>query len=150
MHTDGKGISGSTAPYVRESPDWLEANYEEIEQKIVGHAKKGVSMSKIGTILRDEYGIGKMSFFSGKKLLLILMKNNLAPLVPEDLAALVSKAVNIRKHRETNKQDIDSKYRLGLVESKINRLARYYKGRNVIPANWIPHYRSAVKRNNRL
>ncbi|KAI5189896.1 small subunit ribosomal protein S13e [Nematocida minor] len=150
MHSKGKGISGSTTPYVRESPEWLDANVDEIEAKIVTYAKKGLTMSEIGTILRDEYEIGSMKFFSGRKLLMVLMKNNLAPQVPEDLSALIKKAISIRKHLESNKQDIDSKYRLILVESRISRLSRYYKTKKIIPANWLPPYRSAVKRNSGL
>ena len=33
-------------------------------------------------------------------------------------------------------QDKDSKFRLILVESRIHRLARYYKTRRVLPPNW--------------
>lgn len=150
MHSQGKGISGSTVPYIRESPKWLEANYDEIEKKIITYAKKGLSLSEIGNILRDEYHIGNMKFFSGRKLLMVLIKNNILPQVPEDLSFLVKKAVNIRKHLESNKQDKDAKYRLILVESRISRLSRYYKTKKIIPANWIPFYRSAVKRNSRL
>ncbi|OAG31081.1 small subunit ribosomal protein S13e [Nematocida displodere] len=150
MYSNGKGISGSTTPYVRESPQWLEANCEDIEQKIVTYAKKGLSVSEIGSILRDEHCIGNMKFFSGRKLLMVLMKNNLAPQIPEDLDALVKKAINIRKHMESNRQDKDSKYRLILTESRISRLSRYYKTKKIIPANWCAPYRAAVKRNNRL
>ncbi|KAI5180748.1 small subunit ribosomal protein S13e [Nematocida sp. AWRm80] len=150
MHSKGKGISGSTIPYVREVPEWLDANVDEIEKKIVTYAKKGLTISEIGTILRDEYQIGNIKFFSGRKLLMVLIKNNLAPQIPEDLSALVKKAINIRRHLESNKQDKDSKYRLILVESRISRLSRYYKTKKIIPANWIPPYRSTVKRNSRL
>ena len=33
-------------------------------------------------------------------------------------------------------QDKDSKFRLILIESRIHRLARYYKTRRVLPPNW--------------
>jgi len=33
-------------------------------------------------------------------------------------------------------QDKDSKFRLILVESRIHRLARYYKTKRVLPPNW--------------
>jgi len=33
-------------------------------------------------------------------------------------------------------QDKDSKFRLILVESRIHRLARYYKTKKVLPPNW--------------
>jgi small subunit ribosomal protein S13e len=51
----------------------------------------------------------------------------LAPELPEDLHCLIKKAVSIRKHLEKNKKDTDSKFRLILVESRIHRLARYYR-----------------------
>lgn len=61
---------------------------------------------------------------------------------PEDLYHLIKKAVNIRKHMERNRKDRDSKFRLILVESRIHRLARYYKTKKVLPPNW--KYESAT------
>ena len=60
----------------------------------------------------------------------------LAPEIPEDLYFLIKKAVAIRKHLERNKKDKDSKFRLILVESKIHRLARYYKRTKKLPPTW--------------
>ena len=57
----------------------------------------------------------------------ILKKNGLAPEIPEDLYHLIKKAVNVRKHLERNRKDTDGKFRLILVESRIHRLARYYR-----------------------
>ncbi|KAJ6675088.1 RIBOSOMAL PROTEIN S15P/S13E [Salix viminalis] len=54
----------------------------------------------------------------------IVVYKGLVPEIPEDLYHLIKKAVVIRKHLEKNK---DSKFRLILVESRIHRLARYYK-----------------------
>jgi small subunit ribosomal protein S13e len=51
----------------------------------------------------------------------------LAPEIPEDLYHLIKKAVSMRKHLELNRKDKDGKFRLILVESRIHRLARYYK-----------------------
>jgi len=56
-----------------------------------------------------------------------LKKNGLAPEIPEDLYHLIKKAVNVRKHLEKNRKDKDGKFRLILVESRIHRLARYYR-----------------------
>lgn len=39
----------------------------------------------------------------------------------------------MRKHLETNRKDKDSKFRLILIESRIHRLARYYKTKQQIP-----------------
>jgi small subunit ribosomal protein S13e len=57
----------------------------------------------------------------------------LAPSIPEDLWHLIKKAVAVRKHLETNRKDKDSKFRLILIESRIHRLARYYKTKQQIP-----------------
>ena len=53
----------------------------------------------------------------------------LAPDIPEDLYYMIKKAVVMRKHLEQNRKDKDGKFRLILVESRIHRLARYYKVR---------------------
>ena len=53
--------------------------------------------------------------------------HSLAPELPEDLYFLIKKAVSCRKHLERNRKDKDGKFRLILVESRIHRLARYYK-----------------------
>ncbi|KAI4733309.1 hypothetical protein E4T50_16133, partial [Aureobasidium sp. EXF-12298] len=60
----------------------------------------------------------------------------LAPEIPEDLYMLVKKAVAVRKHLERNRKDKDSKFRLILIESRIHRLARYYKTVGVLPPTW--------------
>ena len=49
---------------------------------------------------------------------------------------LVAQAVSVRKHIEKNRRDKDSKFRLILIESRIHRLARYYKKDQVLPPNW--------------
>ncbi|XP_027158283.1 40S ribosomal protein S13-2-like [Coffea eugenioides] len=59
-----------------------------------------------------------------------------APEIPEDLYHLIKKAIAIRKHLERNRKDKDSKFRLILVESRIHRLARYYKKTKKLPPNW--------------
>ena len=72
----------------------------------------------------------------------ILKSKGLAPDLPEDIYYLIKKAVSIRKHLERNRKDRDSKFRLILVESRIRRLARYYKIKGVLPPTW--KYESAT------
>ena len=62
--------------------------------------------------------------------------SGLAPEIPEDLYCLIKKAVSMRKHLEKYRKDKDSKYRLILVESRIHRLARYYKRSKKLPPTW--------------
>ena len=53
-----------------------------------------------------------------------------------------NKAVSVRKHLERNRKDKDAKFRLILIESRIHRLARYYKTVGVLPPTW--KYESAT------
>jgi small subunit ribosomal protein S13e len=55
---------------------------------------------------------------------------------------LIKKAVAVRKHLERSKKDKDSKFRLILIESRIHRLARYYRLSKKLPASW--KYESAT------
>lgn len=87
-------------------------------------------------VLRDSYGVAQARFRTGNKILRILKSLGLAPEIPEDLYHLIKKAVAIRKHLERNRKDKDSKFRLILVESRIHRLARYYKQKSVLPPSW--------------
>lgn len=66
---------------------------------------------------------------TGSKVLRILKGHGLGPEIPEDLYFLIKKAVSMRKHLERNRKDKDGKFRLILIESRIHRLARYYKVR---------------------
>ena len=83
-----------------------------------------------------------MKSITGSKILRLLKKNGLAPEIPEDLYMLIKKAVTIRKHLERNRQDKDGKFRLILVESRIHRLARYYRTSRKLPATF--KYESAT------
>ena len=47
-----------------------------------------------------------------------------------------------QEHMERNRADKDSKFRLILIESRIHRLARYYKSKGVLPPTW--KYESAT------
>jgi len=99
-------------------------------------AKKGLTPSQIGVRLRDSEGIAQVKSVTGSKILRILKKHGLAPEIPEDLYHLIKKAVQMRKHLERNRKDKDSKFRLIMVESKIHRLARYYKRTKQLAVSW--------------
>ena len=136
MHSRGKGIAKSALPYKRTPPQWLKITPQEISQHICRLAKKGLTPSQIGVILRDSHGIAQVKNVTGSKLLRVLKANGLAPTLPEDLYHLIKKAVAVRKHLEKNRKDTDSKFRLILIESRIHRLARYYKRTKQLPPNW--------------
>ncbi|KXS21921.1 hypothetical protein M427DRAFT_65822 [Gonapodya prolifera JEL478] len=136
LHSNGKGISSSALPYRRTPPSWLKTSPEEVVEQITKLAKKGATPSQIGVQLRDAHGIAQVRFVTGNKILRILKANGMAPEIPEDLYHLIKKAVAIRKHLERNRKDTDGKFRLILVESRIHRLARYYKTAGQLPAAW--------------
>jgi len=136
MHNPGKGISQSALPYRRSVPSWQKMTTDEVTDQISKLAKKGLRPSQIGVILRDSHGVAQVRWLTGNKILRILKAKGLAPEIPEDLYYLIKKAVNIRKHMERNRKDADSKYRLILVESRIHRLARYYKLKKALPPVW--------------
>ncbi|BBH02569.1 ribosomal protein S13A [Prunus dulcis] len=98
--------------------------------------QEGSNTLQIGVILRDSHGIAQVKSVTGSKILRILKAHGLAPEIPEDLYHLIKKAVSIRKHLERNRKDKDSKFRLILVESRIHRLARYYKKTKKLPPVW--------------
>nr|UXY88497.1 40S ribosomal protein S13 [Cryptomonas curvata] len=136
MHNKGKGISSSALPFDRASPDWSDKTSEQVNGLICKLAKQGLVPSQIGVFLRDCKGIPQTKNITGRKILRVLKLNGLAPEIPEDLFFLIKKAINVRKHLERNKKDKDSKFRLILIESKIHRLARYYKKSRQLPIDW--------------
>jgi small subunit ribosomal protein S15 len=127
MHSRKKGQSGSTRPARLEAPPWVELSAEEVENEVIKLARKGLSKSKIGIQLRDSYGIPLVKVVTGKSISEILEENEIITPLPEDLSNLVKKALNIRKHLESNHSDLDAKKGLNRTESKVYRLIKYYK-----------------------
>nr|ABV72537.1 ribosomal protein S13 [Heterocapsa triquetra] len=136
MYGKGKGISSSATPYRRRAPTWVKMKTEDVSDHICKLAKKGLTPSQIGVTLRDSFGIPQVKTVTGNKILRILKINGLAPELPEDMYYLIKKAVSIRKHLDKSRKDKDAKFRLILVESRIHRLARYYKRVKALPAVW--------------
>ena len=142
MRFHRKGIARSALPYRRSAPSWLKTSAEEVVELILKNAKKGMTPSQIGVVLRDSHGISRISAVTGNKIVRILKAQGLAPELPEDLYQLIKKAVSVRKHLEKQRKDKDSKFRLILIESRIHRLARYYRTNGTLPPNW--KYESAT------
>ncbi len=136
MHSRKKGKSHSTRPARLEVPMWVERSAEEVEDLVVKLARKGLSKSMIGVVLRDSHGIPLTKVISGKTISQILEEHDIKNPLPEDLTDLVKKALNLRKHLETNHKDLESKKGLQRTESKIYRLIRYYKKKKVLPQDF--------------
>ncbi|MEN6554043.1 MULTISPECIES: 30S ribosomal protein S15 [Methanobacterium] len=125
-------------------PEWVEYSTEEIEELILKLTKEGNSTSKIGIILRDQYGIPDVKLITGQKITKILEKHGQGLEYPEDLMNLIRRAVNIREHLEENPKDLHTRRGLRIIESKIRRLVRYYTNEGVLPEGWRYDPRSAA------
>lgn len=136
MHSRKKGKSGSRRPARLEKPVWVELSAEEVENEVVKLARRGNSQSMIGIILRDNYGIPLVKVVTGKSISQILEEHDIKAPLPEELSNLVKKALNLRKHLETNHKDLESRKGLQRTESKIYRLIKYYKKKNVLETSF--------------
>ena len=136
MHSRKRGNSGSTNPIEKKTPSWIIYKPTEIEMIITKLAKEGNSTSKIGTILRDTYGIPDAKLVLGKTITKFLEEKKLTGEIPEDIMFLIRRAVKLRKHMEKNNHDMGAKRGLQLTESKIKRLAKYYKRKGKMLESW--------------
>src|SRR4030043_160666 len=132
QHSRKHGTSGSSRPARIKKPEWVTYSAEEVEQLVVQMGKKGETASIIGTRLRDQYGIPLVKAITGKKIQKILTEHGITTPLPEDFTQLAKKAINLRKHLEENKKDVESKKGLQRTEAKIYRLLSYYKDQGVI------------------
>ena len=136
MHSRKKGKAASTRPARLEKPVWVELSPDEVENEVVKLARRGHSKSMIGTIMRDSQGVPLVKIVAGKKVSQILEEHDIKSPLPEDMAGLVRKALNIRKHIETNHKDLEAKKGLNRTESKIYRLIKYYKKKGKITSDF--------------
>ncbi|MCI4433889.1 MAG: 30S ribosomal protein S15 [Thermoplasmata archaeon] len=136
LHSSKHGRSGSKIPVREGIPQWALYKGKDAEQKLIELIKQGNTMSRAGILLRDVYGVPRIRAVTGKKMLKILKENNLEPKIPEDLLALMRKAVNLNNHLKKNPKDLSNLRGLHLIESKIMRLVRYYKRTGRLPQNW--------------
>lgn len=136
MHGNGHGKSSSALPFRRSPPSWLKTTSRRVVDMVCQLSRKGKTPSAIGMELRDCMGIAQVKNVTGRKILRILKHKGLAPEIPEDLYCLVKRAISMRNHLQRNTKDRDTKYRLILVESRIHRLARYYKRVKQLPPTW--------------
>ena len=121
---------------VSENPAWVPLNATEIEDLIVKFAKDGMTSAMIGLVLRDQYGVPNVKLATGKNVTAIMEEKGVASALPEDLANLMRRAITLNVHIKNNKGDIANKRGLELIEARIRRLERYYKGRGILPATW--------------
>ncbi len=113
-------------------PEWSDVDADAVEDRVVELAENGHDPSQIGMKLRDEGVQGTpvpdVKLATGKKVTEILEENDARPDLPEDLRNLMERAIRLRRHMEENQGDAQNKRALQNTESKIRRLADYYRG----------------------
>jgi small subunit ribosomal protein S15 len=137
MHSRDRGKAGSNKPVEKNVPSWVSYKPKEVEALIVKLAKQEKQATEIGLILRDSYGIPNVKALLGKKVCEVLKDKKLATKIPEDLSSLIKRDIELMKHLEANHKDMTAKRGLQLTESKIKRLIKYYKTKNIIDKNFI-------------
>lgn len=132
-----KGKSHSMRPSRTGSPKWIRLSYDEIADIVEQLYKNGYGPSMIGVILRDQYGIPLVKQVMGKSVTDLLTEKGIKQEIPEDLAMLIRRAVNVRRHTSEHPRDSKSKKGLEEIESKIRRLERYYKRVGKLSPSWV-------------
>ena len=98
-------------------------------------AKAGLSAAQVGQHLRDSFGIPSARALTGKRLSRC-SGERISPEIPDDLQALLKRVVHLQRHLETHPKDLANRRGLTLMESRIRRLARYYRQHKRIPETW--------------
>lgn len=136
MHSRKRGKSRSKRPLRTSPPTWSEYSKEEVVDLVLKYRKEEYPPSRIGTVLRDQHGIPSVRLAAGRKITKILEDHGEKLKLPEDLMNLMRRAVNLRKHLGEHSKDLHSRRGLQLVESKIRRLSKYYRGTRKLPQDW--------------
>ncbi len=111
--------------------DWVIYDKDEVRELVEKLHSEGLEPSEIGRRLRDRYGIPDVSEVTGESVTETVDTGEF----PEDIRNLMRKAVNLQEHLDENTEDTSAKRSLSLIESKIRRLADYYRG-DRIPEDW--------------
>ena len=106
-----------------ECPAWVKLKESEVKKIIAELAEKN-SPSKIGLILRDQYGIPSTRIF-GKKLNTYLKEIGIE--VNEELQRAEEKVKKMRAHLKKNITDKKAKHKFQKAQSRLNVLKNYYK-----------------------
>ncbi|MFN7991171.1 MAG: 30S ribosomal protein S15 [Candidatus Micrarchaeia archaeon] len=136
LHSKKKGKSGTKRPRSSSTPEWTTMKIADMKEMILKMAREGVPPAKIGLTLRDQHGVANLRAHLGMSLKAFLVKEKVSGEYPEDLLNLIKKAVRMSGHIKGGKNDTHNVVKLGHVESKIQRLVKYYSSKGMIPAGW--------------
>ena len=136
IHSHRHGKSHQTRPPSKSTPSWVTTTPEEAKTVVLKLAKEGVSPSRIGQTLRDDYGVPLLRPLVGKSVGKVLTEGKAAPKVPQDLQDLIERAQRVQKHLQIHQSDRKNVHSLELVEAKIYRLSKYYKEKGILPSDF--------------
>jgi small subunit ribosomal protein S15 len=131
-----RGKSRSRRPLSKRPPAWCKYSPEEVEAYVIKLTKEENPPSKIGVILRDQYGIPLVKPIVGKSITQIILDSGIEIPIPEDLNNLLHKALTLSRHLNRNRADVLNRRSLQLIAARIRRLAKYYRRTNSLPQDW--------------
>ncbi len=131
-----RGKSRSRRPLSKRPPAWCKYSPEEVEAFVIKLSKEENPPSKIGVILRDQYGIPLVKPIVGKSITQIILDSGIEIPIPEDLTNLLQKASTLSRHLNRNRADVLNRRSLQLIAARIRRLAKYYRRNNNLPKDW--------------
>jgi small subunit ribosomal protein S15 len=136
IHSGRRGRSGSHRPFPAVKPAWVTMERAELVEEAVKLAKGGLSGAQVGATLRDSHGVPSVRAVTGTRMTKLLAENGVKPDLPEDLQALLKRVVHLQRHLATHPKDLSNGRGLSLMESRIRRLARYYRQKKQLPDDW--------------
>lgn len=134
LHTRKHGKSKSRKPTLADAT--LDADKSKVEKAILEYSKQGLNGAAIGQRIKEKHEAGYLKPLLGKRLNRFLADSGVEQKLPDDLMALMKKAVGMHNHLAANHRDVYGKLRLTRVEAKIGRLSKYYRKEGRLPADW--------------
>lgn len=134
LHTRKHGKAKSRKP--ADADIRQEADRATVEKAILDYSKQGMNAAAIGQNVKEKHGASYLKPLLGKRLNQFLSDSGVKKQIPDDLMALMRKAVGMHKHLGENRRDVYGRIRLIRVEAKIGRLSKYYRGTGRLPADW--------------
>lgn len=105
-----------------EKPAWLKMKESDMK-KIIAELAEKHQPAKLGTILRDQYGIPTTRLY-GKKLKEYLKELGLE--THAELENAAKKVENLKEHLKKNITDRKAKHKLQKAQSRLNILRKYF------------------------
>ena len=109
-----------------EKPLWLKYTEEEVKAIILKLANKGISAEKIGLILRDQYGIPKVSLYGLKIKQVLEEKEKFQEPTINNLKINLNR---ILEHYKKNKGDKKAERSLIITKAKLKKIEEYHSRR---------------------